>query len=406
VAAGSTSPRKHGPAPVADPSAPAVPTTMAAPEPHEPGPSRLAGFTVVVATDRRNHEIAEWLEASGARTMVVRAVHTNPQPDPVAIAEAIWRCVAEPVHEVIVSSAFGLRAWVDAARRGGHLEALLSCFREARLLARDARTADGIRELGLTQIWSTAAGTVEDLFRYLNAQPMIGRRVVAHIESDAHRELCHALRAVGATVVEVATAQFGPPRDVYAVRRIVDLVVRRQVDAILLAGPTVTENLLDQACADGCVDEMLNALVEGVLSVCLGHLTAAPLVARGVPVVQAAEPIPASLLDSAVAEIPQRAMVVEVASQRIEIRGQAVVVGGRLIAVQPGPLSVLRALASRPGRLLSAAEIRSIIPHSPPIDDHAIEMAVSRLRGSLSDSALDGRELVQTVMKRGYRLAL
>jgi uroporphyrinogen-III synthase len=99
-------------------------------------------------------------------------------------------------------------------------------------------------------------------------------------------------------------------------------------------------------------------------------------------------------------------MVVEVASQRIEIRGQAVVVGGRLIAVQPGPLSVLRALASRPGRLLSAAEIRSIIPHSPPIDDHAIEMAVSRLRGSLSDSALDGRELVQTVMKRGYRLAL
>jgi uroporphyrinogen-III synthase len=378
----------------------------AALDPDEHAPPPLAGFTVVVATERRKHEIAEWLEASGSRAIGVRAVRTIAQPDPVAIADAISMCVAEPVHEVIVSSAFGLRAWVEAARRGGYLDGLLSCFREARLLARDARTADGIRELGLTQIWSTAAGTVEDLFRYLNAQPMTGRRVVAHIESDAHRELCHGLRAAGAAVVEVATAQFTPPPDVYTVRRIVDLVVRRQVDAVLLAGPTVTENLMDQAKADGCTDEMFNAFVEGVLAVCLGPLTAAPLIARGVPVVQAAEPVPASLAASALTELPQRAVVLETAGRRIEIRGHAVVVAGQLIPVQSGPLSVLRALASRPGRLLSAAEIRAIIPHSPPIDDHAIEMAVSRLRGSLSDSPVDGRELVQTVMKRGYRLAL
>jgi uroporphyrinogen-III synthase len=387
----------------ADAANPADPAARTSKDQAPPG---LAGFTVAVATERRNHEIAGLLEASGARTIGARAVRTISQPDPIAIAHAVRMSVAEPVHEVIVSSAFGLRAWFDAARRTGHFEALLSCFGEARLLARDARTADGIRELGLTQIWSTAAGTVEDLFRYLIAQPMIGRRVVAHIESDAHRELCHALRAAGATVVEVATAQFGPPPDVYVVRRIVDLVVRRQVDAILLAGPTVTENLVDQASSDGSMDEMLNALVEGVLAVCLGPLTAAPLVARGVPVVQAAEPLPASLAASAVTELPRRAIVVEAAGRRIEIRGQAVVIAGQLLPVQPGPLSVLRALAIRPGRLLSAAEIRALIPHSPPIDDHAIEMAVSRLRGSLSDSALDGRELVQTVMKRGYRLAL
>lgn len=209
MAAGFGPPGRRGPALVASPGAPAGPAAL---DPAEHVPPRLAGFTVVVATERRNHEIAEWLEASGARIMGVRAVRTIAQPDPVAINDAISMCVAEPVHEVIVSSAFGLRAWVEAARRGGHLEGLLSCFREARLLARDARTADGIRELGLTQIWSTAAGTVEDLFRYLNAQPMTGRRVVAHIESDAHRELCDALRTAGATVVEVATAQFGPPR--------------------------------------------------------------------------------------------------------------------------------------------------------------------------------------------------
>jgi uroporphyrinogen-III synthase len=368
-------------------------------------PPPLAGFTVAVATDRRTHDVAAWLEAEGARTIGVRAVRTIPQPDADTIAEAVRVCVAEPVHEVIVSSAFGLRAWLAAARRTGHLDDLLGCFNEARLLARDAGTADGLRELGLTQIWSTAAATTEDLFRYLLAQPMTGRRVVAQIETDAQRELCHALRAVGAVVVEVATSQFAAPTHMDVVRRLNDLVVRRHVDAVVLAGATAAQNLIDQAIADASLDEMLNALVDDVMAVCMGPLTAGPLTSRGVPVVRATEPVPRSLAASVLSELPKRAIVVEVGGRRIEVRGQAVIVSDQLVPVQAGPLAVLRALASRPGRVLSAAEIRAVIPHSSPVDDHAVEMAVSRLRGSL-DGNLAGLEIVQTVMKRGYRLAV
>ena len=122
------------------------------------------------------------------------------QPDPEAIAGAVRECVAEPVHEVIVSSAFGLRAWLDAARRIGHLDALIERFGQARLLARDARTADGLRELGLTQIWSTAAATTEDLFRYLIAQPMTGPPGGGTDRESMPIESCaHALRAAGAS---------------------------------------------------------------------------------------------------------------------------------------------------------------------------------------------------------------
>ena len=45
-----------------------------------------------------------------------------------------------------------------------------------------------LRELGLTQIWSTAGATTEHLFRYLIAQPMVGRRVVAQLDSEPLRE--------------------------------------------------------------------------------------------------------------------------------------------------------------------------------------------------------------------------
>ena len=366
----------------------------------------LAGYTIALATDRRNHEMAAWLAEEGARTLGFRAVQTTPQPDPAAIAAAVWESVAAPAHEVIVSSAFGLRAWLAAARRLGLLDALVAGLAEARLLARNPVTADGLRELGLTQIWSTAAATTEDLFRYLIAQPMAGRRVVAQIELDAHRELCEALRSAGATVVEVATHQFGPPTSADEIRRLVDLVVRRHVDALVLAGPAVAQNLLDQAAADGQLDELLNTLVEDVPALCLGPLTAAPIEARGVPTVRAAEPVPRALAAAALTELPLRSLTVEVAGRKVEIRGQAVVVDGQLVPVQAGPMAVLRALATRPGQVLSAAEIRAILPRTTStVDDHAIEMAVSRLRGTLG-SADDRLDLVQTVMKRGYRLAM
>lgn len=366
----------------------------------------LAGFTVALATDRRSHDMAGWLSAEGARTLGFRAVHTTPQPDPAAIAAAVRESVAGPVHEVIVSSAFGLRLWLSAARRAGLLEQMVAGLAEARLLARNPVTADGLRELGLTQIWSTAANTTEDLFRYLIAQPMTGRRVVAQIEVDAHRELCHTLRNAGATVVEIPTHQFGPPTHADELRRLNDLIVRRHVDAVVLAGPAAAANLLDQARADGVHDTVLNALVEDVPAICLGPVTAAPLVGLGVPVVHAAEPVPRSLAAATLTELPLRALTLDVGGRKVEIRGHAVVVDGQLVPVQAGPLAVLRALATHPGRVLSAAEIRAYLPHSSTVDDHAIEMAVSRLRGSLGHSDLRGLDLIQTVMKRGYRLAI
>ena len=65
----------------------------------------------------------------------------------------------------------------------------------------------------------------------------------------------------------------------------------------------------------------------------------------------------------------------------------------------PGPIAVLRALARNPGRVLSCAEIRRATPNWAAVDDHAIEQAVSRLRRTLHHG-----DLIQTVMRRGYRL--
>jgi uroporphyrinogen-III synthase len=365
----------------------------------------LAGYTVAVAADRRRHPIAAMFESIGARTISVQAVRTVAQPDEDAVRAATAEVVARPVHEVVVSSAFGLRSWLAVARRSGGTEALLARFADARLLARDARAADGLRDLGLTQIWSTAGATTEDLFRYLIAQPMVGRRVVAQLDAEPLRELCDTLRAAGADVVEVTAFRSDPPSHVDVLRRLGDQVAKRQVDAVAFTSRSTVAYLLDQAAADGNTDDVLNAFVSDVVAVCLGQLAAQPLLARGVTPLVAPAPYAEDLLALLAVAVPERALRLSLGGVRVEVRGQALLVGGRLVPVQPGPIAVLRALARHPGRVLSAGEIRGLVPGWAGVDDHAIEMAVSRLRRSLDGTDLDGTGLVQTVMKRGYRLA-
>ena len=66
-------------------------------------------------------------------------------------------------------------------------------------------------------------------------------------------------------------------------------------------------------------------------------------------------------------------------------------------ACHPTSVAVLRLLADAGGAVVSKAKLQEVLPEAG--DDHALEVAVGRLR-----QALDHRGLVATVIKRGYRL--
>ncbi len=387
----------------------AIPTTLVPLVPAATGDSMalpLSGYTIVVATDRRHHPIAAQLDQVGARAVSVQASRTVAQPEPDRLAASTREAVRLAVDEVVVTSAFGLRTWFTAARGLGVADALLDRLSHARLLVRDARAADGLRDLGFSEIWSTPSGTVEDLFAYLIAQPVQGRRVVAQLDAEPLSELTHALARVGADVVEVPTFRTEPPNHRDVLRRVADQMVRRQVDGLVLLSASSTENLIEQATVDGNLDQVLNAAVEDVLVICLGPLAARPLVERGVSPRIAPRPSAEDVVTTLIQGLSGRALQVVLGGKSVQIRGQALIVGESVVPVQPGPVAVLRALADQPGRVLSAAEIRTRTPGWSDVDDHAIEMAVSRLRRCLEGGGLDGPSLVQTVVKRGYRLAL
>src|SRR5579862_782278 len=78
--------------------------------------------------------------------------------------------------------------------------------------------------------------------------------------------------------------------------------------------------------------------------------------------------------------------------------------GGERIKLQEQPFKVLQILLERPGDVVTREELQSRIwPRESFGDfDHAVNVAVGKLRSALGDSA-DNPSFIQTVPRRGYR---
>jgi uroporphyrinogen-III synthase len=93
----------------------------------------------------------------------------------------------------------------------------------------------------------------------------------------------------------------------------------------------------------------------------------------------------------------ERARSYRLGETRIELRGHVVLVDDRPVALAPHALDLLRVLSSH-DRVVTRPELMTCLSDDP--DDHALDVAMSRLRRSLGVPGL-----ITTVVKRGYRFA-
>jgi uroporphyrinogen-III synthase len=353
-----------------------------------PDAEPLAGFTVAVTTDRRQDELAGLLERAGARVVVAPALRIVPVPDDGDLHAATVTCVGKPLDVVVATTGAGLRGWLEAAEGWGLGDALRGRLAAAHLVTHGSRT----RAAGLVD--DLVAGDSDAVQEYLMTRGMAGQRVAVQLHGEPRPDFCAALRAAGADVLEIPVYRWGPPSDPAPLRRLVDLIAGRLVDAVTFTSAPAAQSLLD---AGG--PQVVDKLRGDVTAACVGRLAAAPLLARGVPVVAPPRPRLTELVGALAGELPGRAPTLEIAGTTVILRGHAAVVNGLLRPLAPGPMAVLRALAEARGKVLSRAALLRLLPRGAY--EHAVEMAVARLR-----VALGGTTYVQTVVKRGYRLAL
>ncbi|WP_448612919.1 uroporphyrinogen-III synthase [Modestobacter sp. URMC 112] len=359
----------------------------------------LAGYTVAVTAARRREELGALLDRRGARVVHAPAIRIVPLADDADLVSATREVLAAPVDLVVATTGVGFRGWLEAAEAWDL--PVREHLRSARVLARGPKARGAIRGAGLVDAWSPASESSAEVLDHLLSGaegPMAGRRIAVQLHGDPLPDLVSGLRAAGAEVLQVPVYRWVPPEDTGPLRRLVTVVAARGVDAVTFTSAPAAASLLQVAEEEGVRAGVLGAFADTVLAVCVGPVTAAPLEAAGVATVQPERARLGALAREVVARLPERDPVVPVGRHTLQVRGYAAVLDGRLVELAPGPMAVLRALARRPGSVVSRPDLLAEL--SGGGDAHAVEMAVTRLRAAL------GAPVVETVVKRGYRLAV
>ncbi|UQU64121.1 uroporphyrinogen-III synthase [Couchioplanes caeruleus] len=355
----------------------------------------LAGYTIGVTSDRRRDELAGLLEHRGARVVIAPALRIVPIADDAELRAATRRCLTTPPDVVLVNTGIGMRGWMEAAEGWGLAEALRAVLSGAYLVARGPKARAAVRSAGLQDQWSPEGEGYEEVVDHLTPRGLAGLTVATQLHGESQPEYTEALQAAGARVIDVPVYRWAPPIDPAPLHRLVDLVAGRLVDAVTFTSAPAVAALL--RAAGPSTEPLLDALRRHVLAACVGPVTAAPLRKHDVPVVAPARARLGALVRTIVDELPKRAVSLEVAGHSLTLRGHAAIVDGNLKPLAPAPMAVLRALAAAPGRVLSRAALLRTLPRGA--DEHAVEMAVARLRAGLGAPGV-----IQTVVKRGYRL--
>ena len=360
----------------------------------------LAGFTVGVTAARRADELGALLQRRGAVVLHAPALRIVPLADDSELLAATKEIIDRAPDVVVATTAIGFRGWVEAAEGWGIGGDLLDRLGGVELLARGPKVKGAIRAAGLTEEWSPSSESMAEVLDRLLEEGVDGRRIAVQLHGEPLPGFVEALRAGGAEILSVPVYRWMPPEDIGPVDRLLDATVSRGLDAVTFTSAPAAASLLSRAEQRGLLAELTGALHHDVLPACVGPVTALPLQAHGIDTVQPERFRLGPLVQLLCRELPGRARALPIAGHRVEIRGHAVLIDGVLRPVPPAGMALLRALSRRPGWVVARAELLRALPGAGR-DEHAVETAMARLR-----TALGTPKLIQTVVKRGYRLAL
>jgi uroporphyrinogen-III synthase len=359
----------------------------------------LAGYTVGITPARRREEFAAALERRGAKVISAPAIRIVPLADDRELREATRRCLEQPLDIVIATTGIGFRGWIEAADAWGTGEALIKNIGQATVLARGPKARGAIRAAGLRELWSPDSESSSEVLEYLMAGDLDGRRIAVQLHGEPLPDMVQTLRLAGAEVIEVPVYRWVPPEDTTPLERLIEAVSCAAVDAVAFTSAPAAASFLRTAREQGLGGSVHAALCGPVVPACVGPVTAGPFQAEGIPVIQPGRARLGALVREIVEQVPaRRGTILPVAGHRLDVRGQAVVVDGEFVPLTTASMALLRELTVRPGHVVSRADLLKITPGEG--GEHAVEVAIGRLRTALGDP-----RIIQTVMKRGYRLA-
>jgi len=364
----------------------------------------LSGFRVGVTAARKVDEQIGLLERRGAAVEWAPALSLDPnQIDDDQLRASTEEVLSRPVDMFLATTGIGMKSWFAAAERWGLLPDLLASLGSAEILARGPKSVGALRRQGLRELWAPESECFEDVLEHLRGRSLSGLRIVVQEHGQSLSMVAHALRRQGADVTTVTVYRVEAASDLEPMFKLIDLVADRALDAVTFTSAPAVAALMDAAGPTGRREELIGALQADVVASCVGPVTAAAFEMWGVPTIYPERSRLTAMVKQLELELPSRrsGLALElVGGHQLLLHGDDVLLDGHEVKLSPAPAAVLHALVANPGNVVARPALLAMLPSGTAGSEHAVEMAVARLRAAL------GTRAVQTVVKRGYRLAV
>jgi uroporphyrinogen-III synthase len=381
------------------------------------GDQPLLGCTVAVTADRRREDLVVLLRRRGARVIEAPTRRLVPLEDDTELRAASAECVRAPLDYAVATTGRGWRGWISAAEGWGWAEELQATLARATVVSRGPKATGAVRASGLREDFAAASELCSEVLEWLRAREIAGKRIAVQqygaTDPAIDCDLAAELRNDGAEVIAVPVYRWNPPEDRTAVGRLINTIAAREVHAVAFTSAPGAEALLEAAAAAGedVLERVLEAFRTDVIAACVGPVCARPFEAVGVPTVQPDRSRLGALVAELCTTIPARVRrhIPTEDGRMLVIQGSAVLVAGEPVLLSPILAAVFGELARRPGRVVSRTDLlrrawgtRNAVAPVGGRDEHVVEATIARLRTALG---ADG-DLIRTVTKRGYRLAV
>lgn len=361
----------------------------------------MAGCTVLVTAERRASELAAALERRGAEVRHAPALSMIPHVDDQTLLEATRAILADRPDVVVVTTGIGFRAWLEAADAHGLAGPLTEMLDGVRIVARGPKARGAIQAAGLQADWVAESETSAEIAEVLLSEGVVGQRIAIQHHGAGADGLDDVFEKAGAQVASLVVYRWGPAPDPEAVVASADAAAVGEIDAVTFTSAPGAEAWLAAVEEAGVLSAVKEHVDAGrLVMAAVGPITAKPLEDRGIKTLQPERGRLGALVRALVGHYEHiESVALATVSGPLQIRARVAVLDEKVLPLSPTGVEVLRLLATAGGDVVSRDQVLAALP-GESTDPHAAEVAIARLR------EVAGRDLIKTVVKRGYRIAL
>lgn len=358
----------------------------------------LSGFRIAVTSERRSTELIEALQRRGAQVFHAPTLRMAPLTEDSELLDHTRRVLALRPAFILVSTAYGFRRWFETADAAGLGDELTQVLNNASIHVRGPKALGAVRALGFDADGMSSDELTTSLVAGVAPQ-LTGKSVVLQQHGIGDEAAVHALHEAGAAeVILVSPYRWGPPEDAELMNQLLRSLCSGAIDAMTFTSAPAVRALFAAAEEQGCYTELLQALQLQVCCAVVGPVTAAPLLEAGIDALVPERHRMGAMIRILVEHLAESGSIsCETVLGPCELRGDTVSLAGadrELSAVQ---LKLFKSLLRAGGGVVPRSRLVSLLPEGS--SDHALDMALSRLRRALPDT-----RLISTVIKRGYRI--